>query len=206
MFTSFSPVSCLLFTKRSSWVLTQLLWFLSLLYFLLSDFCLFIMIFFYFLDLFQSLLNLIENLNQILRCFLKILCNSKYFCAPAPRSRGGSSSEPWGRGMFNFWAAESSQILWGLPCLILTEEILSAQGDCEGGILISSDFIFPCGKIRRSGSGRGRGTVSLPLILRESDEGCGSAPSQNVSWAAASSGNNWLGPEAGNVSGPAGKA
>ena len=69
------------------------------------------------------------------------------------------------------------------PCLILTEEILSAQGDCEGGILISLISFFHVGRYEKR-EWQGWGTMSSTHSQRNQMSGCGSAPSQNVSWAA----------------------
>lgn len=93
MLILFSPVSCLLFTVFIMGFNPAIVVSVSLLYFLLSDFCLFIMIFSTFSVFSRVSWNLIENLNQILICFLKTLCSSKYFWLPP---REAASSEPWG--------------------------------------------------------------------------------------------------------------
>lgn len=67
-------------------------------------------------------------------------------------------------------------------CLIHTEEILSAQGDYEGGILISLVSFFHVGRYEKW-EWQG-GTMSSTHSQRNQMSECGSAPSQNVFWAA----------------------
>ena len=154
MLILFSPVSCLLFTVFIMGFNPAIVVSVSLLYFLLSDFCLFIMIFSTFSVFSRVSWNLIENLNQILRCFLKTLCSSKYFWFPP---REAASSEPWG----GYLTSE----LQNLPGSYEVSLPYPYRGNsvCPGWLwrwnLDFSGFIFPCGKIWEVGVAAG-GTMS----------------------------------------------
>lgn len=197
MLILFSPVSCLLFTVFIMGFNPAIVVSVSLLYFLLSDFCLFITIFSTFSVFSRVSWNLIENLNQILRCFLKTLCSSKYFWF-SPRE--AASSEPWG-GYLTFELQNLSRSYEvSLPYPYRGNSV------CPGWLwrwnLDFSGFIFPCGKIWVGVAG---GDNVFQSLSEKSNEWMWLSSFSECFLGCCLSGNNWLGPEAGNVSGLAGK-